>query len=534
MRRLLYLLPAVLLAAALAWAFHGTAAVPPVATATRRSPGSTPPPAARPGAVRHRRPPRRPRRPAAARQRLTRAFLDQTTGIPEVVLSADGVAGKLRIRWYKLTSESDSAYWVRQLAARDPAPLAFIGGGTSDRALDLARALAAQTEWHGERPLLLILTATANTIHFDPADLAFDRLIDVYPGRSFRGCFTNEQMADAVVDFLWNQSDLRPAGSPALAPAAVAAAADPWSGLAAAAVAAADPPPVVTAFEWNDDPYSIDLSHQFHKAFHAANRPHVRGETRSIPYSVGGVYRPNRWEAEAADNLLRDLQRPGEFERQVLVLPAGPAQGRRVLRSVVGSLPLAGRNLVAVTGDSVGFNHLYRDGDFAWNVRAVPVPLVVFAHQNPVAWDSETASVAGEQGSREAREKEGGGRVVFFSPAPLLPCSPAPPEWHGRRAAPPRSRAAPDRRGDAGRRVGRRQCRRRGQAAAGARPAVLRRGRRPARRPGRTRDRRPPAVPRPGTPVLAAAQLEVWARAADGWKFLRQLTIDHGRTHRTP
>src|SRR5438105_1795400 len=48
------------------------------------------------------------------------AFLDQTTAVPEVVVGIDGAAGKLHIGWYKLTSETDSAYWVRRLAGRWP------------------------------------------------------------------------------------------------------------------------------------------------------------------------------------------------------------------------------------------------------------------------------------------------------------------------------------------------------------------------------------------------------------------------------
>src|SRR5436189_3369414 len=46
----------------------------------------------------------------------SRAFLDQTTAIPEVVLGVSGSSGRLRIRWYKLTSETPSAQWVRRLA----------------------------------------------------------------------------------------------------------------------------------------------------------------------------------------------------------------------------------------------------------------------------------------------------------------------------------------------------------------------------------------------------------------------------------
>ncbi|MFO0808111.1 MAG: hypothetical protein U0746_05775 [Gemmataceae bacterium] len=531
MRRLLYLLPAGLLVfGVVAWLYRGAVVVPPVHDGDQEvawihaaTSGST-----------WERFVTGIHRAAHDDSRLhvndSHAFLDQTTSIPEVVVSADGVSGKLRIRWYKLTSETNSNYWVRQLAARDPAPLAFIGGGTSDRALDLARALAGQAEWHGERPLLLILTATANAIHFDPLNGESDRLIDVYKGRSFRGCFTNEQMADAVVDFLWSQPDLRPTGSPLRALASVASASEPWTGLLALASTAADPPPAVTALEWNDDPYSIDLSRQFHKAFHAPHRPAVRGETRGIYYSVGGIYRPNRWETEAADILLRDLLRPGaEFERQVLVLPASPVQGRRVLRSVVGSVPLAGRNLVAVTGDSVGFNHLYRDGDFAWNVRSVPVPLIAFAHQNPVAWDSERANGEPHPANTVARDAASSHLEADAPRSPLRPPSGTDDVLLHRDLV----RLLTD-------------------AAFPAQGSILDSADAVA---NRLRDHDPPffdaagdrlvghgehvVVVRPqfldpGTPMLVTAHLEVWARSTDGWKFLERLTIDHGRTNRNP
>src|SRR3954452_5539105 len=62
----------------------------------------------------------------------SRAFLAQTTAVPEVVLGVSGSSGRLRIRWYKLTSETPSARWFRILARRNPPPLAFIGGGSSD------------------------------------------------------------------------------------------------------------------------------------------------------------------------------------------------------------------------------------------------------------------------------------------------------------------------------------------------------------------------------------------------------------------
>src|SRR5438105_246727 len=132
----------------------------------------------------------------------SRAFLDQTTAVPEVILGLEGTPARLHIRWYKLTSAADSAFWVKRLATRTSPPLAFIGGGTSDRAVELANALAdEQTAWHGPAPLLLITTATANGVgDANQTGPSQKSLMDIYPGRSFRFCFTNEQMAKAVVD----------------------------------------------------------------------------------------------------------------------------------------------------------------------------------------------------------------------------------------------------------------------------------------------------------------------------------------------
>ena len=36
---------------------------------------------------------------------------------------------KIRLRWYKLSSEVGNREWVNALAARNPPPLAFMGGG---------------------------------------------------------------------------------------------------------------------------------------------------------------------------------------------------------------------------------------------------------------------------------------------------------------------------------------------------------------------------------------------------------------------
>ena len=121
----------------------------------------------------------------------SRAFPDQSAGIPEIVFTAPGRHDKLRIRWYKLSSEVGNRDWVNALAERNPPPLAFMGGGSSDRAIELAQALDERKEWKGHRPLLFITTATADTV-IDPDTSKPESLIKLYPGRTFRGCFTNE------------------------------------------------------------------------------------------------------------------------------------------------------------------------------------------------------------------------------------------------------------------------------------------------------------------------------------------------------
>ncbi|HEV3142595.1 MAG TPA: hypothetical protein VGZ47_01795, partial [Gemmataceae bacterium] len=347
----------------------------------------------------------------------SRAFLDQTTAVPEIVLSWQGSDHRLFIRWYKQSSQMKVDDWVRALAERDPPPLAILGGGSSDRALELAQALARRSQWRGSPPLMLLTTATANTVYIENQPVPQD-LMHVYPERSFRFCFTNRQMAHATLDFVWRMPNLRPQGNslPSLAAVTQAAAGDLW-GSAGWLLAQSEFPPEVFALEWKDDPYSVDLSEQFRGVFY--DRPddtftplplwQQAAKDRSIPplclpirSSVGGFIRPNEGEANAIDLLLSD---PPQFplprsiprqplQRSLLILPAVVQPGRRVLSGLTGSVPFLGRHLVAVSGDSISFNNIYRDADLMWNIRLVPVPLVFFTHQNPVAWDAEAPQLS--------------------------------------------------------------------------------------------------------------------------------------------
>lgn len=321
------------------------------------------------------------------------AFIDQTTAVPEVVLSLPGKEGRLRIRWYKLTNEATTADWVAALSRRSPAPLAVIGGGSSDRAVDLARALAAQEEWRGDRPLMLITTATADEIDSDAADPTSApptrSLMDVYPRRSFRFCFTNKQMAEAVLDFVWATPGLRPETFARVAPQAAC------SGLVACPggkwVQAEKPH--VFSVNWRDDPYSTDLSWQFKRTLDErllrgeGNRPDDGwANSWGVPFSVGGFLRANPHELNVAGSILSVYQQLPP-QRSLLILPTVTQPARRLLKTLCDSAPRIGSRVVAVTGDGISVNAVYRDGEFQWPIQAVPVPLVLFTHADPVGWD---------------------------------------------------------------------------------------------------------------------------------------------------
>lgn len=332
------------------------------------------------------------------------AFPDQTTAVPEIALEMEGCPDKLWIRWYKLTSDIGTEQWINALAERDPPPLALIGGGSSDRARELAKALRNRESWRGPAPLLAITTATADKVRLDeehravftPPDMDQSKepwhdLMDVYPGRAFRFCFTNSQMAEAVVDFVWSQPQLRPYAlnlsvSLGAVPQAVsgdALGATTWLTMGAQ-------PFKVYAIKWLDDPYSIDLAERFRHVFESPDKKPNLISIEPLPYSVGGFSEPNPPEATAAGLMIADIL--GTDQRPLLVLPAVDRPARRFLHALAASAPFEVRNMVVLSGDSISFNTICRDRDIAWNTQDMPIPLVFFSHQNPVDWPASATS----------------------------------------------------------------------------------------------------------------------------------------------
>ncbi|MCS7044722.1 MAG: hypothetical protein NZO58_00040 [Gemmataceae bacterium] len=331
---------------------------------------------------------------AAPSIEIARAFLDLTADVPEISVSFG--AGKLWIRWYKLSGEADSRQWIAHLLARGRPPLMVIGGDTSDRALALAQALHARADqWPGPAPLFLITTATAE--RYVPKDrtgglASYDQwplLMDVYPGRTFRFAFTNTRMVQAVLDFVQNTPQVWPQKNhdPAFL-AGVVAGADAWHSLALLIAGGHWQPYYLYTLAWGDDGYSLDLREAFSRQFTQSLRSSqgqeefIKFDDAPIPYGAGDPYQPNPREHLAATaflanrGVLRDRQ-------HLLVLPTGAQRARRFLRTLCQRAPLEMRNVVVVNGDAISFNTIYRDRAVAWNILDVPVPLVFFSHRNP-------------------------------------------------------------------------------------------------------------------------------------------------------
>lgn len=283
------------------------------------------------------------------------AFPLETTTVPEVVVSSDTVKGRLLFRWYKLTSTQRVSDWADALLRRSPPPLAIIGGNTSDAAGDQATELARTAGQlpDSQRPLLLLTTATAQRIPTADAPL-----MKIYTGRTFRFCFTNRQMADAVIEFLSSQDVLQ--------------------------IDAQN----VYMVAWEDDSYSGDLTANFYDVLRSRRSAEkAMPPPQNIASSVGMFDRPNKREAEAAEWLVNDYHdnwRPGQ-PKPLLVVAGQSQPSRRFLRALNLNLAPFERRFVVATGDTIAFNTIYRDRDIAWPIQDLPFPLIFFCHRNPVS-----------------------------------------------------------------------------------------------------------------------------------------------------
>ncbi|MCC6420225.1 MAG: hypothetical protein IT429_18475 [Gemmataceae bacterium] len=321
-----------------------------------------------------------------------KAFVELTADVAELALSLGGAdRPKLWIRWYKLTSENSAGRWIEKLAARRPPPLAIIGGDISDRALIQAQALKVHRgQWQGADPVYLLTTATADrynpgsSTNRDHTDEKLPKLIDLYDGRSFRFSFTNKHMARVVLEFVSAHPAIWPHGQQhAAARAGAALTGDALASLTLLAAVETPRRHALHWLAWRDDSYSLDLAARFGRVMPDVF-PHSYVHENWIAYSTGDYYRPNPREVLAVAILMNQINF-SQADRQLLVLPTAAQRAQRFLRALVRRDPLRTRRLVVVTGDSISFNSIYRDRNVIWNIHDMPVPLVLFAHRNPVS-----------------------------------------------------------------------------------------------------------------------------------------------------
>jgi hypothetical protein len=337
---------------------------------------------------------------------------DREQAVPEVVLRWPGSPGKLVFRWYKLTSDWSPEAWVDALLARQPPPLAIIGGSSSywGRELAIQLARAGESLPKAERPLLLLTTATANRVEApgtphngDIEDFNEDNTVDLsslYPGRTFRFCFTNRQMAIAVTRFIWSRPELRPDSDPAFIAQWTddSYSRDLFKGYGGFRARTGDPPtihehPGALDYRASDNlmqqwgfvsgciglgAHPATLAGWVTSAFrHEGNFPLL------IDSSIGTFASPNPYEARAAQDLLKRLENGGP-RRPLLVVTGQTQASRRFLRDLGRSAPETARRFVVALGDAVSFNTIYRDRLVTWPIQDLPFETVLFCHRNPI------------------------------------------------------------------------------------------------------------------------------------------------------
>lgn len=273
---------------------------------------------------------------ALARERV--GAREIRTEAASVTVVTPGQGRRVRFAWYDAGGVEQAREQVDRLMGSAHPPAAFVGSSNTLLTAALARALAEATRSNGkdgaDAPVLLVPWATSVAVEGDRGAEG-GRLLDLYPGRTFRFCADNRALATLVAECVSG----RERGS---APGLVELVVDPR------------------------DPYSRDLADGFRRSLDRI-APDAAVTTREIGSNAPGSGRfadaaglAERAVATAIGSALRS--RSDDDRPTWIVLPLQGRPARRMLdglgvQSVLVDAAGAGR-LEVLSGDGLGVEDL--------------------------------------------------------------------------------------------------------------------------------------------------------------------------------
>ncbi|MFM7113608.1 MAG: hypothetical protein ACKO26_20930, partial [Planctomycetota bacterium] len=149
------------------------------------------------------------------------------------------------------------------------------------------------------------------------------------------------------------------------------------------------PLPAPWIMRWVDDPYATDLEEAIDSAWRSLpEKDKIQkgfSQIISIKSSVGGLQRPNSDEISAASNFASRAIVNSNTEGNWLALCGQLFPSRRLLKTLAQFTDSRLKGYTIISGDTLGFNTVYRDWEELWPVKDLPFSVVFFCHQNPVS-----------------------------------------------------------------------------------------------------------------------------------------------------
>lgn len=256
-------------------------------------------------------------------------ILDVTEGPESISFRTADEGREIRLSWFEGGGVVTTRDRVNRLLDRPIPPRAFVGSNNTVLTAALAEALHSGADRkRGRRPDPVLLVPWATSVRVDRPGAASVRLLDLYPGRTFRFCPNNRQEAELVSRVV--------------------------------AEKAGEPSGAVVVVDGND-PYSRDLADGFDRAIvevAPGAKVVIRRLDLSSPGHIGTEDRPGPAELDEADRIWRFVaDREGEGPVWA-VLPLQGNPTRRMIRALVDrSGPIGPKTLgrlQILCGDGIG------------------------------------------------------------------------------------------------------------------------------------------------------------------------------------